>query len=62
MVEGRRETEIRQYGEHSCNPTAQVIRLARKSGVAKSDAANAIRFAEVEKLWKVLLKIHEDVM
>ena len=28
---------------------------------AKSDAANAIRFAEVEKLWKVLLKIHEDV-
>ena len=29
--------------------------------VAKSDAANAIRFAEVEKLWKVLLKIHADV-
>ena len=29
--------------------------------VAKSDAANAIRFSEVEKLWKVLLKIHEDV-
>ena len=27
--------------------------------VAKSDAANAIRFSEVEKLWKVLLKIHE---
>lgn len=26
--------------------------------VAKSDAANAIRFAEVEKLWKVLLDIH----
>ena len=29
--------------------------------VAKSDAANAIRFAEVEKLWKVLLKIHAVV-
>ena len=29
--------------------------------VAKSDAANAIRFAAVEKLWKVLLKIHADV-
>jgi len=29
--------------------------------VAKSDAANAIRFAEVEKLWKTLLKIHEVV-
>ena len=29
--------------------------------VAKSDAANAIRFAEVEKLWKTLLKIHEIV-
>ena len=29
--------------------------------VAKSDAANAIRFSEVEKLWKVLLKIHADV-
>ena len=29
--------------------------------VAKSDAANAIRFAEVEKLWKVLLKIDADV-
>ena len=28
---------------------------------AKSDAANAIRFAEIEKLWKVLLKIHADV-
>ena len=28
---------------------------------AKSDAANAIRFSEVEKLWKVLLKIHADV-
>ena len=28
---------------------------------AKSDAANAIRFADVEKLWKVLLKIHADV-
>jgi 2-dehydro-3-deoxyphosphooctonate aldolase (KDO 8-P synthase) len=26
--------------------------------VAKSDAANAIRFAEIEKLWKVLLDIH----
>ena len=29
--------------------------------VAKSDAANAIRFAEVEKLWKTLLKIHDIV-
>ena len=29
--------------------------------VAKSDAANAIRFAEVEALWKKLLKIHEVV-
>ena len=29
--------------------------------VAKSDAANAIRFAEVEKLWKTLLAIHEVV-
>jgi len=29
--------------------------------VAKSDAANAIRFAEVEKLWKVLLKVHAAV-
>ena len=29
--------------------------------VAKSDAANAIKFSEVEKLWKVLLKIHEDI-
>ena len=29
--------------------------------VAKSDAANAIRFAEVERLWTVLLKIHEVV-
>ena len=29
--------------------------------VAKSDAANAIRFAEIEKLWKVLLKIHADI-
>ena len=28
---------------------------------AKSDAANAIRFSEIEKLWKVLLKIHADV-
>ena len=28
---------------------------------AKSDAANAIRFADMEKLWKVLLKIHADV-
>ena len=28
---------------------------------AKSDAANAIRFSELEKLWKVLLKIHADV-
>ena len=28
---------------------------------AKSDAANAIRFADVEKLWKVLLKIHADI-
>ena len=29
--------------------------------VAKSDAANAIRLSEVERLWKVLLKIHEVV-
>ena len=29
--------------------------------VAKSDAANAIKFSEVEKLWKVLLQIHEIV-
>ena len=28
---------------------------------AKSDAANAIRFADIEKLWKVLLRIHADV-
>ena len=29
--------------------------------VALSDAANAIRFSEVERLWKTLLKIHEVV-
>ena len=29
--------------------------------LAKSDAANAVRFSEIEKLWKVLLKIHADV-
>ena len=29
--------------------------------VAKSDAANAIKFSEVEKLWKTLLAIHEVV-
>ena len=29
--------------------------------VAKSDAANAIRFAEVERLWKTLLAIHAVV-
>ncbi len=29
--------------------------------VAKSDAANAIRLAEVEKVWKVLLKIHAAI-
>ena len=29
--------------------------------VAKSDAANAIKFSEIEKLWKVLLRIHEIV-
>ena len=28
---------------------------------AKSDAANAIRFSELERLWKVLLRIHADV-
>ena len=33
----------------------------RNPKVAKSDAANAIKFSEVEKLWKVLLKIHADV-
>jgi 2-dehydro-3-deoxyphosphooctonate aldolase (KDO 8-P synthase) len=29
--------------------------------VAKSDAANAIKFSEVGRLWKTLLKIHEAV-
>lgn len=29
--------------------------------VAKSDAANALRCADVERLWKTLLKIHEVV-
>jgi len=29
--------------------------------VAKSDAANAIRLSEIEALWKVLLKINEDI-
>lgn len=29
--------------------------------VAKSDAANAIRFSEVERLWRMLVKIHEVV-
>ena len=29
--------------------------------VAKSDAANAIRFADVEKLWKTLVKINDVV-
>jgi 2-dehydro-3-deoxyphosphooctonate aldolase (KDO 8-P synthase) len=29
--------------------------------VAKSDAANAIRFSEIERLWKVLLKIDEAI-
>ena len=29
--------------------------------VAKSDAANAIRFAEVERLWKALLRVREAV-
>ena len=29
--------------------------------VAKSDAANAIKFSEVKTLWKTLLKIHEVV-
>lgn len=29
--------------------------------VAKSDAANAIKFAEVEKVWKTLIKIHDIV-
>ena len=33
----------------------------RNPKVAKSDAANAIRFAEVEALWKKLLAIHEVV-
>jgi 2-dehydro-3-deoxyphosphooctonate aldolase (KDO 8-P synthase) len=28
---------------------------------AKSDAANAIRFSEVEKLWSTLKKLHEVV-
>jgi 2-dehydro-3-deoxyphosphooctonate aldolase (KDO 8-P synthase) len=29
--------------------------------VAKSDAANAIKFSEVEKLWEKLIKINEVV-
>ena len=29
--------------------------------VAKSDAAHAIKFSEVEKLWKTLLRINEIV-
>ena len=29
--------------------------------IAKSDAANAIKFSEVEKLWRVLQKIHADI-
>ena len=29
--------------------------------VAKSDAANAIKFSELEKLWKVLLRIHAAI-
>ena len=29
--------------------------------VAKSDAANAIKFSEVEKLWKTLIKINDLV-
>ena len=29
--------------------------------IAKSDAANAIRFAEVEKLWKTLIAIDRVV-
>ena len=29
--------------------------------VAKSDAANAIKFSEVEKLWKKLVAINEIV-
>ena len=33
----------------------------RNPKVAKSDAANAIKFSEVKKLWQTLLKIHEAV-
>ena len=33
----------------------------RNPKVAKSDAANAIRFSEVERLWKTLLAIHKVV-
>ena len=33
----------------------------RNPKVAKSDAANAIRFSEVERLWKTLLAIHNVV-
>ena len=33
----------------------------RNPSVAKSDAANAIKFSEVGALWKTLLKIHEVV-
>lgn len=29
--------------------------------VAKSDAANAIRFSEIERLWKTILKINEAI-
>jgi 3-deoxy-D-manno-octulosonic acid (KDO) 8-phosphate synthase len=29
--------------------------------VAKSDAANAIKFSAVERLWKTLIKLHEVV-
>jgi 3-deoxy-D-manno-octulosonic acid (KDO) 8-phosphate synthase len=29
--------------------------------IAKSDAANAIKFSEVEKLWKKLIAINEVV-
>ena len=32
-----------------------------KPSVAKSDAANAIRFGDVEKLWRTLIKINEDI-
>ena len=41
-VEGRRETESRQYGEPSGDPTAQVIKLARKAASVKTRSARTV--------------------